>query len=440
MFFPLGGVLLKLGLGVGEVVDLAGGFFEAGGSGGGRGGWFLFESGELVGEGLPGFFEGGEGFFLGALDPVGLGLGHGVAGIVHFFEGALEGVGGGGGRGGGVLPDHVGFVEEVGLTLAGLPELRIGVAAVADIVAQLALVADGIVEVGDGLAEDGVGIGRSGEDAGQFAELVADDFLAAGGVVELAGFEGGDGGGEGFGEVLDAGGGEGFGEALLELGRGGLLGKGFEAGEGDVGFGGEAFLFGGLCGVSGLVGLVESGEGASLHDFGEGDGLGEVAGLAVGEDEEAQGDVLEFLAAAVLGDKLAHLDEDVFLAGVRGQDVALGGGGLWGLAGGLEEVHDALHLVIAELVKDAADGAEGLDVVAVEAVAFEVFDEGAELEADALDLGTELLLPAFGVEEVVSGGSVGDGGGEKTGHGQVCEGFHRRPNTIQGWRLNCHYV
>ena len=59
----------------------------------------------------------------------------------------------------------------------------------------------------------------------------------------------------------------------------------------------------------------------------------------------------------------------------------------------MEQLHDAVHFLLAEAAEDGADGLEHGHVVAGEAVALELVDDVAELDGDALRGGLDLLLP-----------------------------------------------
>ena len=113
------------------------------------------------------------------------------------------------------------------------------------------------------------------------------------------------------------------------------------------------------------------------------------------------------------------MDENGFLARVGFDDLAFGGAGIRGAAGGLQQVDNALDFRVGQMSDDAGNGFEGLDFVAGNAIAPIVVNQGAELGADGFDVGAEELLLALTLNKEV--GRAGRRRVRRQVHSQQCD-------------------
>ena len=120
----------------------------------------------------------------------------------------------------------------------------------------------------------------------------------------------------------------------------------------------------------------------------------QVGGLAVAEFAHQACDLVEGELATVLEQDLAELDDDRLLAGVGSDDFGIGGGRGVRRGGACvpEQLHDFRHLFGRELAEHRLDPGEDVHVLAGDAVALELRDQGGQQLAGPLGRLADMLL------------------------------------------------
>ena len=369
------------------------------------------------------------------------------AGFLLFLDGGLEFLSGL--RRGllHVLADGIGFVHDLSLFLLGLGHfglLGFGLGGLLGFLFDFLLLGDGLLQIAHRLLHHLEIVARGLEQLGEVLEHVARALLVAGGGKQVGGFQvargrhqrGGEAGILGLrqrGAWALGGGAVHRGDDLRELREHNL----------------RLVADGALLRLLKLErdhvrGLSAAGV-AALGQGGEADDFLEILTLTAGELREPGGDFLQNLLALIFEEQRAELDGDALLTGEGVERVASGGVGIDAGAGLLEEADHAGDFLLSQLVEHAADGAEHDHVVAFEAVALVFLDDRAELHADALGGGLDLLLPELLLEQLVAtrrevgaggGGGQGDGGNRQREEGFAVHGLDKVRRTFNTTHRN----
>ena len=363
------------------------------------------------------------------------------AGFLLFLDGGLEFFGGF--RRGllHVLADGIRLVHDLGLLLLGLGDLGLlglGLGGFLGFLFHFLLLGDGLLQIAHRLLHDLKVVAGRQEQLGEVLEHVAGALLVASGGEQVRGLQvargrrqrGGEPGILGLrqcGARALGGGTVHRGDDLRELRQHNL----------------RLVADGALLGLlelerDGVRGLGAAGI-AALGQGGEADGFLEILTLAAGELREAGGNFLQNLLALIFEEERAELDGDALLPGEGVEGVAAAGVGIDAGAGLLEQADDAGDFLLGQLVEHAADGAEHDHIVAFEAVALVFLNDRAELHADALGGGLDLLLPELLLEQLVATrrevgadgrGGQGEGGSRQREESSVVHGLDKVRRTL----------